>query len=258
MDCVCKGVKKMNKEQLKEAIEGHVVRADDCMMNQNVIPLEVIKVLIDQLEEPEITYEKALNKLAEHLPMTSNQVSDHLGNLVAAGGNCTYGIIKELSKLEKYKEQELKITGLTNMDLEELTAKLVTGEWGKFEFPESVELPKFVADMIKRGNECNEKLSETFRKIYGPRFWGASPYEKAAKWARENPYEFARAWSDGYVIEKEPKWIVKLGKIYFVEGALTPKFDFYKSSAKKYDKKSDAKYVAESFGGEVEEVEVEE
>lgn len=119
----------MNKEQLKESVEGHVVRTDDCMMNQNVIPLEVIKVLIDQLEEPEIIYEKALNKLAEHLPMTSNQVSDHLGNLVSAGGNCTYGIIKELSKLEKYKEQELKITGLTNMDLEELTAKLVTGNY---------------------------------------------------------------------------------------------------------------------------------
>lgn len=78
------------------------------------------------------------------------------------------------------------------------------------EIPEPAELPKFVADMIKRGNECNEKLSETFRKIYGPGFWGASSYEKAAKWARENPYEFARAWRDGYVIEKEPKYEVNI------------------------------------------------
>lgn len=130
------------------------------------------------------------------------------------------------------------------------------------EIPESVELPKFVADMIKRGNERNEKLSETFRKIYSPGFWGASPYEKAAKWARKNPYEFTCAWVDGYVVKKEPKWRIKNNEghyLYTFHIGTQPTYMFQKKVSAGYifDSKEKAEAINVFVGGEVEEVESE-
>ncbi|MEX1551812.1 DUF1642 domain-containing protein [Enterococcus sp. C50] len=75
-------------------------------------------------------------------------------------------------------------------------------------------------------------------------------------WIVANPETFMRAWLDGYEVEKEPLYRVKLGEGYFVEyqgrGALIIPDD--NKEIKVFDSKSDAERTAQTIGGTVEEV----
>ncbi|WP_270659654.1 DUF1642 domain-containing protein [Enterococcus thailandicus] len=79
-------------------------------------------------------------------------------------------------------------------------------------------------------------------------------------WIVSNPETFMRAWLDGYEVEKEPLYCVKIGKGYFsgfdetkvtyviddVPGSLTQRI--------KYDSKEEAEMDALQIGGTVEEM----
>ena len=74
--------------------------------------------------------------------------------------------------------------------------------------PEKVKVPQFVADWIE---ECGTKEKSLLTAIlYTP--------EKVNSWVgdSDNQELFARAWLDGYEVEKEPKYIVKLKGVGFM------------------------------------------
>ena len=97
--------------------------------------------------------------------------------------------------------------------------------------PEKVKIPQFVADWI-----------EYFKKCSGTLYGSTAPYSyygraitddfevnitEVLRWIRVNSEVYARAWLDGYEVEGEPKYTVKIkatkhyfakdgnGRIYF-------------------------------------------
>ncbi len=79
--------------------------------------------------------------------------------------------------------------------------------------PQKPVVPKFVAEWIEYAKKKGDSLAISFKpwNLYGVE------YSKADRWIEDNQETFARAWIDGYEVEKEPKYIVKIGKLYLKE-----------------------------------------
>ena len=96
--------------------------------------------------------------------------------------------------------------------------KIVLGVISQLDEPEKVTIPQFVADWI-----------EYFKKNSGTLYGSTVPYSyyglaiadnfegdvtEALGWIRNNSEEYARAWLDGYEVEKEKRYSVKIkGKV---------------------------------------------
>ena len=119
--------------------------------------------------------------------------------------------------------------------------------------PQKVQVPQFVADYID------------FKKTYDFHVYGAmrvieDHYDKRVQeWFYEGNIEtFARAWLDGYEVEKEPKYTVKFKatKQYLCNDDLGPHFDpSFRTNFTKSDlEKLDLGWVFDCEGMEVEKV----
>nr|DAN70235.1 MAG TPA: Protein of unknown function (DUF1642) [Caudoviricetes sp.] len=71
--------------------------------------------------------------------------------------------------------------------------------------PQKVTIPQFVADVIEDAREHSSELEQAFQYVW----WSES--DEFTEWYRKksNRDVFARAWLDGYEVEKEPKYTVK-------------------------------------------------
>ena len=129
--------------------------------------------------------------------------------------------------------------------------------------PQKVTIPQFVADWIE---ECKNDDFHLFGAMEGISF----NQKKLDYWFREddNMELFARAWLDGYTVEKEKKYIVKvkgnfgqyLGKYYLNNVELTPQFIRVQNSEPSIFTKEELEqtgfgWVFDCPGVEVEEVE---
>lgn len=82
--------------------------------------------------------------------------------------------------------------------------------------PQKVTVPQFVADWIEYCKEHNFTLfgcldpANGFESLAGETFEG--DVRKCIRWCRKESNNFARAWLDGYEVEKEKKYTVKLTK----------------------------------------------
>lgn len=75
--------------------------------------------------------------------------------------------------------------------------------------PEKVKVPQFVADWIE---VCKEHLTSSLYTAMNPSFMRENNQSiDLALWIKNksNQETFARAWLDGYEVEKEPKYTVK-------------------------------------------------
>ncbi|MFN6680964.1 DUF1642 domain-containing protein [Enterococcus faecium] len=72
--------------------------------------------------------------------------------------------------------------------------------------PKKSVVPKFVADWIEYAKKKGDSLAISFKpwNLYGVE------YSKADRWIEDNQETFARAWIDGYEVEKEPLYYVRL------------------------------------------------
>lgn len=125
------------------------------------------------------------------------------------------------------------------------------------EEPQKSIVPKFVADWIEL---CKEK-ADLISCLSGSYEYGVNQYKRITEdedWLFEADHQelVARAWIDGYEVEKEPLYRVKIGEGYFVEyqgrGALI--MPDCNKEIKIFDSKSDAERTAQTIGGTVEEV----
>lgn len=85
--------------------------------------------------------------------------------------------------------------------------------------PQKVTIPQFVADWIE---ECEEKEKTLLNSLlYTP--------EGVNSWVgnSDNQELFARAWIEGYEVEKEPKYIVKLKGVYHGDLGYAENFNGY-------------------------------
>lgn len=76
---------------------------------------------------------------------------------------------------------------------------------GQLDEPQKPVVPKFVAEWIEYAKKKGDSLAISFKpwKPYGV------DYSKADRWIEDNQETFARAWIDGYEVEKEPLWAIK-------------------------------------------------
>lgn len=138
------------------------------------------------------------------------------------------------------------------------TLKYKTG-YEQGEFDSAVEragtiIPQIVADYIKYAKENGWDLQDAIKNV---------PYEDNAEFRKwfykgNNAEVFARAWLDGYTIEKEPKYTVKCKttKQYISNDELGPHFDpSFRSNFTKSDlEELGLGWVFDCEGMEVEEV----
>lgn len=67
--------------------------------------------------------------------------------------------------------------------------------------PQKPVVPQFVADLIEQRKDEGWKLSQMFLQ--------ANLEEKYGRWIVDNQETFARAWLDGYTVEKEKRYYVR-------------------------------------------------
>ena len=116
--------------------------------------------------------------------------------------------VKEL--IEKYKRYEGKWNGKTG----ELARQIFLEDLKQLDEPRKVKVKKFVADWI-----------EYFKKCSGTLYGSTAPYSyygraitddfegdvtEVLRWIRDNSEVYARAWLDGYEVEKEKRYLVKI------------------------------------------------
>lgn len=83
----------------------------------------------------------------------------------------------------------------------------------KTDEPQKPVVPKFVAEWIEYAKKKGDSLAISFKpwNLYGVE------YSKADRWIEDNQETFARAWIDGYEVEKEPLYSVIIAGEYLVK-----------------------------------------
>lgn len=87
--------------------------------------------------------------------------------------------------------------------------------------PQKVKVPQFVAEFITEQKKWLSKLSESI---------DISMSDRVAEWYWDNSETFARAWLDGYEVEEEKRYFVKIKNVYHGDlGHAAPfeQFSFY-------------------------------
>lgn len=74
----------------------------------------------------------------------------------------------------------------------------------QFDEPQKVQVPQIVADYIKYTKDADWDLQEVMDDV------AYEDNKDLRKWFNNNIETFARAWLDGYEIEKEKRYIVKV------------------------------------------------
>lgn len=137
----------------------------------------------------------------------------------------------------------------------------------KLEEPQKVKVPKCVGELLDYYRNSTDvdllALLITFKDWYC-RKDKAGENENAIDWLVKHPEKYMRAWLDGYEVEEEPKWVVRVGeKLLFKEfdDNEFPVFviDDQPGSiqlAENFDLEKKAHNVQKEVGGTVEKVQV--
>ncbi|MGH1636781.1 DUF1642 domain-containing protein [Enterococcus avium] len=129
--------------------------------------------------------------------------------------------------------------------------------------PQKVKVPKCVGELLDYYRNSTDvdllALLITFKNWYC-RKDKAGENENAIDWLVKHPEKYMRAWLDGYEVEEEPKWVVKVGNLYFCGWEdTTAQFVMNTvlgedESIIKYKNEGTASSVAKNLGGTVEKV----
>ena len=99
--------------------------------------------------------------------------------------------------------------------------------------PQKVTIPQCVADFIAEQKKLGHTLSYSI---------DASMSDRVAEWYWDNSELFARAWLDGYEVEKEPKYTVRVKGIngygQYLNKASSSKTYCFASEIEKYGYKT--------------------
>lgn len=108
--------------------------------------------------------------------------------------------VKEL--IEKYKRYEGKWNGKTG----ELARQIFLEDLKQLDEPQPVKVPQFVADVIEGAREESPELEDAFQYTWGNGTKGFTEWYNK----KSNRDLFVRAWLDGYEVEKEKQYFVKM------------------------------------------------
>ncbi|PQF26908.1 hypothetical protein CUS28_13465 [Enterococcus faecium] len=121
--------------------------------------------------------------------------------------------------------------------------------------PKKPVVPKFVAEWFEENKDDLDTAIFGYLVLWEERYTDSVLYQWFDK-SKNKPIETLVRMKDGYEVEKEPLYRVKIGEGYFVEyqgrGALI--MPDCNKEIKIFDSKSDAERTAQTIGGTVEEV----
>lgn len=102
--------------------------------------------------------------------------------------------------IEKIKDLSYTLT----WNIPRINREIVIDLVKQLDEPQKVKVPQFVADWIEEGKKHCKDVSD----LFGFDFTN----EEVGKWfLREKPFDLvARAWLDGYEVEKEKRFLVKM------------------------------------------------
>ena len=102
--------------------------------------------------------------------------------------------------IEKYKELENGSFDIAAI----VVCQLVLKDLEQLDEPKKVVVPQFVADWIKESRKTCKDVAELFEFDF--------TNDEVRKWfMQERPFDLvARAWLDGYEVEKEKRYLVKV------------------------------------------------
>lgn len=111
--------------------------------------------------------------------------------------------------IEKYK----KLEGVWDAEGAELARQIFLQDLQQLDEPEPVKVPQFVADWIERSKQEKRNLRNALN----------NGGEKMRLWFldQENYDLFGHAWLDGYEVEKEKRYLVKVVGMDSVNGYLS-------------------------------------
>ena len=107
--------------------------------------------------------------------------------------------------IEKYK----KLEGVWDAEGAESARKIFLADLEQLDEPKPVKVPQFVADWIE---VCKEHLTTSLYTAMNPDFMKENNQSfDFILWIKKtsNQETFARAWLDGYEVEKEKRYLVK-------------------------------------------------
>lgn len=119
--------------------------------------------------------------------------------------------------IKKYKEYE---NGLFDIGAK-AACQLFLKDLEQLDEPQKVKVPQFVADWIE---VCKEHLTTSLYTAMNPNFMKENNQSfDLILWIKKasNQDLFARAWLDGYEIEKEKRYLVKVKGMNRINGCLT-------------------------------------
>lgn len=150
-----------------------------------------------------------------------------------------------------------------NRKTEELKSEFLTefiSDLNQLDEQPKVTVPQFVAKWI---NQCKEKatLADCLDGYYEISNGEVVSSEDFQNWVADNENDelTAKAWVFGYEVEKEPKFIVKVGNLYLIEplgdtSDSTIRTTWNHKNAYEFTSYDMAQTHANKFGGIVEEV----
>lgn len=201
--------------------------------------------------------QELINELAKYVKRYENATDDY--------SKGRYGAYKVSLKLAKrLNEQNItdeqawnKVAEAYPESAQSLRNTLDNAVFGKTGEPQKPVMPKFVADWFEDNKHALDLAIFTkIRELDGKRYPHETDFENWLDNAENSPIETLIRMKDGYEVEKEPLYRVKIGEGYFVEyqerGALI--MPDCNKEIKIFDSKSDAERTAQTIGGTVEEV----
>ena len=107
--------------------------------------------------------------------------------------------------IKKYEEYE---NGLFDIGAR-AACQLFLKDLEQLDEPEKIKIPQFVADWIEEARKTCKDVADVFDFDF--------TNEEVGKWfMQERPFDLvARAWLDGYEVEKEKRYLVKILKANF-------------------------------------------
>ena len=106
--------------------------------------------------------------------------------------------------IEKYKRLE----GVWNAEGAELARQIFLQDLEQLDEQKPVKIPQFVADWIE---VCKEHLTSSLYLAMTPSFLNSNNQGiELTLWIKKNEETFARAWLDGYTVEKEKRYLVRM------------------------------------------------
>ena len=110
--------------------------------------------------------------------------------------------------IKKYKELENGTFDIAAL----VVCQLILKDLEQLDEPEKVVVPQFVAVFITEQKKLGHTLSYSI---------DASMSDRVAEWYWDNSELFARAWLDGYEVEKEKRYKVVMPNVSSSGGVLT-------------------------------------